>query len=125
MNSTDKKIIIKKKGDQKKVRVESINLTHNRWRGVGSLVGRGGVLRVLGQLVVQDIFLDHFEITVLARDISVFQGYEDGVAIFSIEPVFGLQGGIGSRRVWVQVVLKQVRLTGGKVLLMIVFTVSY
>lgn len=94
----------------------NISLTHNRRRGGGRLVGRGGVLSVLG-LVVQDVFLDHFKITVLARDVSVFQGYQDGVSVLPVEPVFGLQGGFGSRCVWVKVVLKQVRLMGGKVLL--------
>lgn len=84
--------------------------THNRGSRGGRLVGRGRVLWVLVHLAVQNVLFDHLEFAVLARDIAVLEGDEDGVPILALKPLLSLQGGVGSSRVWVQVILEQVRL---------------
>lgn len=88
----------------------SVCKTHNLWGRRGRLAGRAGVLRVLGHLAVQNVLFDHLEFTVLAWYIAVFKGNEKGIFILAIKPILRLQGRIGSSRVWVQVVLEQVRL---------------
>lgn len=85
--------------------------THYRrmWRGLA--LSRRGVCCFLGWLALQDItLLDHLEVAVLARDVAVLQGYEDGLAILPLEPILRLDGTVWSCRVWVQVILEQVRL---------------
>lgn len=86
----------------------SVCKTHNHWGRRGRLAGRAGVLQV--HLAVQNVLFDHLEFTVLDRYIAVFKGNEKGIFILAIEPLLGLQSRIGSSRVWVQVVLEQVRL---------------
>ena len=79
------------------------------WRGLA--LGRRGVCCFLGWLALQDIrLLDHLEVAVLAGDIAVFQGDQDGLAVLPIKPVLRLDGTIWSCCVRVQVILEQVRL---------------
>lgn len=68
------------------------------------------MLGLLGALVVKNVLFDHLEFAVLARDVAVLEGDEDGVSILALKPLLSLQGRVGSRCVWVQVILEQVGL---------------
>lgn len=74
-------------------------------------MGGGRILR-FARLALQNVLLDHLEVPVLARDVAVFEGDEDGVPVAPLEPLLRLQRPVGPRRVGVQVVLEQVRLQG-------------
>lgn len=65
-----------------------------------------------GWLALQDVCFDHFQIPVLRGDVAIFERDQDGASILPGEPLLCLQGGIGAGRVWIQVVLEQVRLGG-------------
>lgn len=61
-------------------------------------------------LAVQNVLLDHLEVPVFSRDVSVLQRDEEWIGILPLEPLFCLQGRLRPCRVGVQVILEKVRL---------------
>ena len=73
------------------------------------LVGIGGVLsRAPGVYV--GVLLDHLEVPVFSRDVSMLQRDEDWIGVLPLEPLFCLEGRLRPCRVGVQVILEKVRL---------------
>lgn len=69
-------------------------------------------LLVCRGLAVQNVFLDHLEVPVFARDVSVLQRDEEWIGVLPLKPLFCLQGCLRPCRVGVQVILEKVRLHG-------------
>lgn len=63
-----------------------------------------------GRSGVQHVLPRHFELSALGRHVAIPHGHEDGFLIAPVQPLIGLHGRLGPRRVRVQVVLEEVRL---------------
>lgn len=61
-------------------------------------------------LALQDVRFNHLQVPVFGGDITVFERDQDRASVLAGEPLLCLQGGIGAGRVWIQVILEQVRL---------------
>lgn len=61
-------------------------------------------------LAVQNVLLHHLEVPVLAWNVAMLEGDEDGVGVLALEPLLCLQSCFWPRGVRVQIVLEKVRL---------------
>lgn len=59
---------------------------------------------------VQQVLLCHFELSALGRHVAPPHGHQNRIFVPAIQPLFNLHGGFGPRRVWVQVILEEIRL---------------
>lgn len=57
---------------------------------------------------VQDVLLDHLQLSVLDGDVPIPQRDEDGLCVLPRQPLIRLQGWLGAWRVRVQVILEEV-----------------